>query len=254
MMKRIKGEIEIFLLALTFFTRIPSPIELNYSPEKLNSSSKYFPAVGIIVGLSGAASFALANALLPLPVAIVLSTATTILVTGCFHEDGFSDMCDGFGGGWTRSQVLEIMKDSRVGAYGATGLLLMLLGKFEALKAMPAAFTPYALVIAHPVSRLVATSILYTEEYVREDATSKSKPLATRASKAEFLVALLTAVAPLLLFAPSLFLPLLITLFTVRVLFIRLLRRKLGGYTGDCLGSAQQLSELSVYLVILAAQ
>lgn len=252
MVVRLRNEVELFLLALTFFTRIPSPIVLTYSPERLNSSSRYFPLVGGIVGLAGALSFFLANIVFPVSLAVILSTAITILITGCFHEDGFSDMCDGFGGGWTKEQVLTIMKDSRVGAYGATGLFLMLLAKIEALKAMPEGFVPVALLIAHPLSRLVAASILYTEEYVREDLESKCKPLATRATAGEFAFAAILGIAPTLVLSPTL-VSLLITLIVGRFLFIRLLRRKLGGYTGDCLGSAQQLSELSIYLTLLTA-
>jgi len=251
MVVRLRYEVELFLLALTFFTRIPSPIALTYSPERLNSSSRYFPLIGVIVGGAGALSFILANTVFPISLSVILSTATTILLTGCFHEDGFSDMCDGFGGGWTKEQVLTIMKDSRVGAYGATGLILMLLAKVEVLKAMPESFIPVALLIAHPLSRLIAASILYTEEYVREDENSKCKPLATRATGGEFMVAVILGILPALLLSPTLG-TLLITLIAGRFLFIRLLRRKLGGYTGDCLGSAQQLSELSIYLVLVA--
>lgn len=129
----IRREIELFFNALRFFTRMPVPRWVGHSTDLLNHSARYFPLVGWLVGLVGAAGFLIVGLALPVSLAIVLSMAATIRFTGAFHEDGFGDVCDGFGGGWDRAQVLSIMKDSRIGAYGAIGLVLMLIAKFLAL-------------------------------------------------------------------------------------------------------------------------
>ncbi len=126
----IRKEITIFLTAIMFYTRIPIPANTEFSTDYLNKATRYFPFIGLLVGGIGAVIFLLGHFILPLHVAIILSMVSTILVTGAFHEDGFSDFSDGFGGGYTKERILEIMKDSRIGTYGAVALLLMLLTKF----------------------------------------------------------------------------------------------------------------------------
>jgi len=123
-------QLRLFFVALQFFTRMPVPRWVGFDPQWLSQASRYFPAVGLVVGAFAALAYALASALWPPIVAVLLSTSTTIWLTGAFHEDGFADTCDGLGGGMTRERVLEIMKDSRIGAYGASagGHLVALLG------------------------------------------------------------------------------------------------------------------------------
>jgi len=252
----MRYQIELFLTALGFFTRLPVAAWVPWSPERLNHSARYFPLVGWIVGGVGAALLWLMLHWLPAVVAVPLSMAATIRLTGAFHEDGFADACDGLGGGWQQAQVLEIMKDSRLGSYGATGLVLMLLTKAAALAEL-AGQAPeravVALLVAHPLSRLASTALIHRLEYVREDLTAKSKPLAHALSTPELLIATAGGLLPLMLLParPALAALLLVTL--VAWWFARLLLRRLGGYTGDCLGAAQQLTELACYLALLAA-
>jgi adenosylcobinamide-GDP ribazoletransferase len=111
------------------------------------------------------------------PVAVIVSTAIGIYATGAFHEDGFADMCDGFGGGMTPERVLEIMKDSRIGAYGAIGTICMLALKLTTLAMLPPLAAIGALLVAHPLSRLMATSLIWRLDYARE---GKAKPLAQK--------------------------------------------------------------------------
>lgn len=252
---RLRTELELFFTALGFFTRIPVPAWVPWSPERLNHAARYFPLVGWVVGIAGAASAALAMTVLPATVAVVLSMAVTIRLTGAFHEDGWADACDGLGGGWERTQVLTIMKDSRIGTYGAAGLVLMLLAKAAALVAL-AEHGPWALaaalIAAHAVSRLASTSLIHTLEYVREDELSKARPLARQLSRNELLIAAVTGSLPLLLLGLPAALLTALVVALVTLYCARLFKRRLGGYTGDCLGAAQQLTELAVYLAILA--
>ncbi|WP_126447155.1 adenosylcobinamide-GDP ribazoletransferase [Sulfuricystis multivorans] len=255
----IRREFEYFFAALRFFTRIPAPIWVGHSAEQLNHAARWFPAVGIIVGAMGAAVTLMAASLWPPSIAVLLGMAATLLVTGAFHEDGLTDTLDGLGGGFTREQALTIMKDSRIGSFGAIGIVVVLLIKFAALSELlasagtvPSAPTfALALIGGHAVSRFAATTLIYALDYARE--AGKAKPLATRLAINEL------AFAALIGLAPCLWLPwqqaavalLFVTLVTL--LAARWFRQRLGGYTGDCLGATQQLTEIAFYLGLTCA-
>ena len=255
-------ELRLFLTAVQFFTRIPVPARVGHCPQQLNQASRYFPLVGILVGTLSAASLWLCAQILPLPLSVGLSMAAGILVTGAFHEDGLSDFADGLGGGFTREKALAIMKDSRVGAYGAIALILVLLLKYQALlelcRAHSLLFVAAALIAAHSFSRLMAASLMLTQRYIRDDDSARAKPAAQQISPASFAIALFTGIAALvLLFAAgtpvtNLFAAVLAALLMRAYLAWRL-QKRLGGYTGDCLGAVQQLTELAFYLGLLAA-
>lgn len=248
----IRRELEYFLGAVRFFTRLPVPAWVGHSSEALNHSARYFPAVGLLVGAIGGLVFWLALPLWSQPIAVLLSMAATIYATGAFHEDGLADTVDGLGGGWEKLRILEIMKDSRVGSYGVVAMVLALLGKFTLLNSLDATLLPIALIAAHAVSRFCATALLATMEYVREDALSKSKPLATRLPPGALLVAFLFALCGL--FGLPLHLALVACLLAALATFwlANKFRRWLGGYTGDCLGAVQQVSEIAFYLGLAA--
>ena len=141
-------ELKIFFTAVQYYTRIPCPRWVGHSQDQLNEASKYFPLMGWIVGGASAGVFYLAQFIFPVSISVLLSMAAGILLTGAFHEDGFADTCDGFGGGWTKAEVLEIMKDSRIGSYGTIGLVLILLSKFLFTN-IPNTAIPLALWVAH---------------------------------------------------------------------------------------------------------
>ena len=160
----VKNELRYFLLAIGFFTRIPVPNFADFQEAELNNSAKYFPFVGIIVGLSGALSFYLASLVFPQALAVIISMATTIYLTGAFHEDGLADSADGMGGGWQREQILTIMQDSRLGTYGAVALFLVLFAKFQVLNLLHPAFVVVTLIAGHALSRLCAVWVMATAE------------------------------------------------------------------------------------------
>ncbi|NVK44630.1 MAG: adenosylcobinamide-GDP ribazoletransferase [Oceanospirillaceae bacterium] len=247
-MNALTRELHLFFNALTFFTRVPPPRWVHFSDQQLNHASRYFPLVGLLIGAVVALLCALLQTILPLPVAVIVAIAAGVLLTGGFHEDGLADVCDGFGGGWTAAQTLDIMKDSRLGSYGALGLLLVMALKLAAL--LHVANLAAALVVGHTLSRFVAVSLIRTEHYVRQDLLSKARPLARRMGNAELGVAALPLLACLPLLPTMAWGLLLVTQLLLRVWLVRLFRRKIGGYTGDCLGAAQQLSEVSIYVVL----
>lgn len=246
----IKRQWYYFLLALSFFTRIPVSSFANFQESDLNHSTKYFPLVGIIVGAVGALVFWLSDILLPLEVAVLLSMAATILLTGAFHEDGLTDAIDGLGGGWSKEQVLTIMVDSRIGSYGAVALLLALLTKYQALSYQVAALIPASLVAGHALSRLCAVLVIFTQSYVKFEG--KSKPLATRLNATDLTVATFFGLLPLA-FLSIQFLLALVPVVLVWLWFSAKIKKRIGGYTGDCLGAMQQLTEIAFYLGLLAS-
>lgn len=251
----IRRELDYFFAALRFFTRLPVPAWVGHSQDQLDHAARYFSLIGVVVGAIGAGVTAATGLLLPPALAILFGMAATLLATGAFHEDGFSDSCDGFGGGWEKLQVLTIMKDSRVGSYGAIGIAMMLFAKFTALGEIYAAYSlatlAGALIAGHALSRFASTALIYALEYVREDETSKSKPLAKRMARGELALAALCGLAPSAVLpwpqtAAALMLVALATFLAARY-FVK----RIGGYTGDCLGATQQVAELAFYTGLL---
>ncbi|WP_039911828.1 adenosylcobinamide-GDP ribazoletransferase [Cellvibrio mixtus] len=246
----MKNQLNLFFLALGFFSRIPMPQWVEYSPEKLNQSSRYLTLVGWLLGALVAAVFFSADKLFPATVSLWLAMGFSLLLTGAFHEDGLADTADGFGGAFAREKKLAIMKDSRIGTYGASALVMALLGKYLLL--IENSEIIITLLIAYPLSRATAVSLIADMQYVSDSDTSKSKPLANRLTKTDLTILLITAL-PALFFLPPLDAAiLLITLITVRTLAKAYLNKQIGGYTGDTLGAVQQVSELTIYGVLLA--
>lgn len=244
-------ELEVFLAALRYFTRLPVPSWVGHSEQQLEHAACYLPLVGIVVGGVGALVTALATLALPPALAVLLGMAATLLVTGAIHEDGFADAVDGFGGSQDKDRVLQIMKDSRIGSFGAIGITLMLLGKFNALLQILAwdglRMLAAALVAGHALSRLAPVALMFALSYVREDENAKSRPLAQPLSIRALGVAAAFGLAPCLLVARWRVLVALGLAAAVTLLAARYFVRRIGGYTGDCLGATQQAAELAFY-------
>ena len=249
-------QVRLFFVALQFFTRLPIPGWVGFDASWLQHASRYFPLVGCVVAAIAAGVYHAAALVLPAPVAAVLSTAASIYITGAFHEDGFADTCDGLGGGMTKERALEIMKDSRVGAYGAIGIVCMLATKLSALAMLPPRVAVAALFVAHPFSRLAATALIWKLDYVRGEG--KAKPLAQQMTTHEFAIAALTCALPAACvlaagwITPAAMLAAVLASTAAALWLGRLFVRRLGGYTGDCLGAVQQLAEALVYVAVLA--
>ena len=248
----LREEVVLFFGAIRFFTRIPVPARIGHSTDSLNRATRYFPAVGLLVGAVGAATWWLAHLFWPNDVAILLALAATVWTTGAFHEDGLTDMADGFGGGWDKSRILEIMKDSRIGAFGMITFVFVLLGRFLALAALPGNLIIPPLLAGHATSRFFATTLLRFMDYAREDALAKARPLATRVTFPDLCLGAVTALLPCLWLPWAQVIPALLLSAIVVFWLTRRYKRWLGGYTGDCLGAAQQAAELAFYLGLLA--
>ncbi len=254
-----------FLLALQFFTRIPVTGKLanwvGYSPEMLRASAGHFPGVGWIVGLVAAGTLAAVYLLLPAGnaytplVAAILSTLTTVLLTGCFHEDGLTDVIDGLGGSYDRERALDIMKDSRIGAYGAMAMVLAVSSKV-ALVALLASHSLQlalaALIGAHVIARLWPMLVVRSLPHVGDTAKSKSKPLAEFISRQGIVSCIIWTLPAIALLACwqgwAMLLPALLLSAATALWMRQWFNRRLQGFTGDGLGAIEQVGEIAFYL------
>ena len=249
----MKKQIHYFFTALMFFSRIPCPKWVDHSPEVLNKSNRYFSLVGIVIGSIAAFAFFLASYILPTDIAIITSMITSVWITGAFHEDGFADVCDGFGGGWTKENILVIMKDSRLGTYGVSGLVFIIALKFLALYHLNALSVNLIIVIisGHAISRFIATLLLYTHKYVRDASTAKIKQTNQQISSKSLIISGVFGILPLLFFKKGFILFSLIPLVLLYWYMGRFFKRWIGGQTGDCAGALQQVAEIIYYISIL---
>ena len=263
-MSRAGAELAALGLALRLLTRWPlprheaGPASSASAPgvEQSAAAVSWYPLVGILIGAFAGIVFCLAHLVFPVALAVVLATAATLLATGALHEDGFADACDGLGGGATRERALEIMRDPRLGTYGAAGLGLLLAARVLALAAAPVETIPWLLVAAHAASRASMALALGTGTYARPTGIAapltESSPSGVRVAVA---VVIGAAASCSLLFeaTPAVLLAGLGGLALGHLLMRLAYERRLGGYTGDCLGGVQQASELGMYLGALAA-
>lgn len=245
----MKHQLNLFFLALGFFSRIPMPAWIEYSPENLNRASRYFTLVGWLLGGLVALVFLAADYLFSNSVSLWLAMAFSLLLTGAFHEDGLADTADGFGGAFAREKKISIMKDSRIGTYGAAALVMALLGKYLLL--IENIYIALSIFIAYALSRAVAASLVFDMRYVAEDDGSKSKPLANNQSKTDLVILLITCLPIFSLLHWQKALLIITTLIVMRYAAKFYFQKQIGGYTGDCLGAAQQISELAIYAVLL---
>ncbi len=248
-MRRIAG-------AFIFYSRIPLPS--SWFSAQTSHCSRYFSLVGWLVGGVSVGIWLLAQMMfsdssgtlseVSLPIAILLGMIAAVLLTGALHEDGFADTCDGFGGGWSPEERLRIMKDSRIGTYGALGLVFLLLLKFFALLQIETAILPWVWFAGNALSRFVSISQLRILDYVQDAAKSKSGPM-TEFSGVDLIVNAVFGLLPLLFIGNQVWvaLPAVVIVWWFLLMYFK---RKLGGVTGDCLGATQQLSEVVFYLCL----
>lgn len=248
------GEWRLFLVAVQFLTRLPTPRLDDLPPAWLARSGKYFPLVGGLVGGLSALALLGAHAIWrsgPLPA--LLAVAVGLFLTGALHEDGLADTADGFGGGRSPEQRLAIMKDPRLGTYGALTLGLAVAGKVAALSVMPAQLAAAGLVCAHVGARTAAVWTMSLLPYAADPAASKVDASRRALRPWELALTLAFALAPTLLLMPcAIGIVCLAAGALAAVLLGRASARRIGGHTGDVLGAVEQAYEL-VFLLLLSA-
>lgn len=255
----MKHELRLFFIALQFFTRVPIPRWVGFEPWWLHACARHFPLVGFVIGAVATAVLWAGHALFTPAVAVLLSMAASVVLTGAFHEDGWADTCDALGGAAGRERALVIMKDSRIGSYGAVGLVLMLGLKAAATLALPLAWAVAAVLLAHTASRFAPVLLIRFLRYGGDLEHAKAKPLAQQISALGLSVAalwvLLLAVC-LVAWRPAWWMAVCASVLSAAVGVLwcaRWFQQRLGGYTGDTLGASQQITEVLILLSWVAA-
>ncbi len=235
--------INSFLTALRFLTIIP--LGDSRKSTELSKAMPFFPAVGFLIGLASLAVFSIAEKFLPAGAAVLVLMASPIFLSAGLHLDGFTDFCDGFFGGRGKEGILRIMKDSRIGTWGAVGLFLLLMAKFELLQDLP--MRPKIFLLALSASRWSQVMFSFFLSYARPEgglgesvAGKVSADQAVGATVFLLPVVFWVGLAGLWILAG-----LAAFLFLLRLFF----KQKLGGVTGDVLGAGSELSELFIFLL-----
>lgn len=252
-MNAILNEVRYFWTAFMLLTRLPAPRLEGYQDDWLTRSGLYFPVVGLPVGLLAAAVHWLACSLWPEPVPSVLTVAATALVTGGLHEDGWADIFDALAARGDRKRMLEVMRDSRIGAAGGLALILLIVDKVSVLSTLSPGRAGSALVVAHVLSRWSNLPLMKLP-YARPEG-GLAVPLAGRISTVRVVAGTVLTLLTLLITAAVLHWAVLPSLAVALVLTLAaglFFRRRLGGITGDCLGAVNQLVELGVLLTLAA--
>lgn len=242
----------LFLCAVQFLTRIPVPTLQNFEDDWITRSARYFPLVGHIIGGLCAMLLLAATHLWPGAIPVLLALTFGILLTGAFHEDGLADTADGLGGGRDKDQRLTIMKDSRIGTYGALALGLCLALKAAALIAVPPAIAALLLFVAHGTGRAVAVVAMHVLPYAGSREAAKSKPVAIGVTTKECVVSVMIGLWPLLLLPASQAIAAMAFGCILAACIILAAHRLIGGYTGDVLGAVEQVFELGFLLGAIA--
>ena len=245
-----------FLNALRFMTIAPVPSsDAAAKPDWLSRCAKYFPVVGISVGLVSAAVLVLADAIWGPDISALFAVAASIAVTGALHEDGLADTADGFGGGWSVEKRLAIMKDSRIGAYGTLALVFGVALRVVALADMPLWGGAAALIAAHAAARITPALVMNALPYAGDTAAMKVSYADARISASDLCFALVVVVCALVPLAFVSMLSVISGLLLGAMLSIAVVlwaRRLIGGYTGDVLGAIEQMFEIGFLLGVAA--
>jgi adenosylcobinamide-GDP ribazoletransferase len=237
--------IDDFLVAAQFLTRFPVP-RVRFDPDSLSRAAKFFPVVGLIIGLGASVLQRIAAPHLSHPLVALLVLTFLVLITSGLHEDGLADTADGFGGGWNREQVLTILRDSRIGSFGALALVLSVLARFLLLSSLPVnRFTAF-IVSAHVLCRWTTLPLSYFLPPARE-SDGQGARIAQKISPASLLIGTLLSFAIVFYFMRTEFwIPALVAL-VITALSGLYYSRRIGGVTGDCFGATNQLAEIAVY-------
>lgn len=234
------------VVALQFLTRLPTPALPDFQPQWIARAVPFFPVIGWLVGALAGACFWGVSLVLPGWPAAIAALAAGLLVTGGFHEDGLADTADGLGGGLSPERRLAIMKDSRLGSYGALALWAVLSFKAAVLARVAPAEGALALVLVGGAARALVAPVMAGMAYARDPAEAKLKPAPEGVRWREAALALVIGLAPLLLLRPvaggaGAVLAALVVLWLARTA-----RRLIGGWTGDVLGGCEALAEAAL--------
>jgi adenosylcobinamide-GDP ribazoletransferase len=237
-----------FIIGLQFLTQLPIRNE-RFKSQHIANSYYFYPVIGFLIGVSAVVIRRILMTVFPLSFSIVLVLAFLIWISGGFHEDGLADVADGMGGGWTRDDRLRIMKDSRIGAFGASILMLVLLAKYTALTSMSAARLDASIVTAQMLGRWAFLPMGYFNRHAQEGLGSEfMKSLTAKAVAVASFISVAVTIAICRIQGPLALVACVIIMIFASIYF----RRRIGGVTGDCFGATFQFVEIATYAAFLA--
>ncbi|MGB0506602.1 MAG: adenosylcobinamide-GDP ribazoletransferase [Pikeienuella sp.] len=248
MQERLTQELKYYLSAQSFLTRLPTPEWVGHDENRLARAAKWFPIVGLLLGIIAGSIWAIFSWLTAPTIAAGITMAALALLTGALHEDGFADCCDGLGGGSTTERALEIMRDSRIGAYGAVGLILSIGLRWSALSSFEIWSGITAFIIALTTARASMVLILRFGTYARPSGAADSAASGVEIDETAMAIGLALLIA-LILGGPT-GLMVSIGAFILSFIWLKWLTRKIGGYTGDGLGAAEQISQIFILIAL----
>ena len=237
--------VEELLVAFQFLTRLPVS-RISHQSDSLSRSTKFFPLIGLVIGLGASVLQHLLAPHLNRALVALLILIYLVLITGGLHEDGLADTVDAFGGGWNREQILTILRDSRIGTFGALALVLSLLARFLLLSILPVnRFTAFV-VSAHVLCRWTTLPLGCFLRPARENDGQGAR-VAQKISPVSFLLGTMLSFAIVFYLMRSEFwIPVLVA-FVIAALSGLYYFRRIGGITGDCFGATNQITEIAVY-------
>ena len=239
------------LATLMFFTRLPFWRIKQVDTEHFKHVVPLWPLAGWLTGGIMVGVLWLASQVMPLSMAWLLAIVSRLLVTGCLHEDGLADFCDGMGGGETRERILLIMKDSHIGTYGVIGLIIYFL-LLTQMSALPLLLLCAIVFTGDVWCKFVSSHIINILPYARKEEEAKNKTIYQRMTAIEAFIGALLGTIPAVIFLPKTFWSALLAPVVVFILLMWLMKRRIQGYTGDCCGALFLISELSYLLTCLA--
>jgi adenosylcobinamide-GDP ribazoletransferase len=241
-----------FLAALRFLTSIPLPAGEEASPEQLGRATAYFPVVGLIIGLILAGVKWLFDLILPDAVVSALVVAALVVITGALHLDGLADTCDGIAGHKTVEERWEVMRDSRAGAFGIAGVVLVLIIKYTALDNIPTVFMTAILLFMPVASRWAIVYALFTFRYAHKEGLGTVFKQATRwpqfTAATIFTLAVAAALYPVFSFTGFLIIG---GTFIIATGVSFYLKNKFAGLTGDTYGAINETTEATALIMAI---
>ena len=238
------------LAAITFFTRIPLYKWVNIPSDCFKKMVEWWPLAGWLTGGVMAAVYYFASMAFPQLIAIILALLARLVLTGALHEDGLADFCDGMGCGEEREKILAIMKDSHIGTFGVIGLIFYFMLLIASMGYIHSDYLPIMMIAADAGSKFFAAQTINFLPYARTVEEAKNKTIYDRMSVGGFILALVAGLLPAMLLPHKMWWAY-IAPAVVTAIILRIEKKKINGYTGDCCGATFLLAELSFYIVAI---
>lgn len=238
-----------FILAVQFMTRIPIPVNMDIKREDFQKTVRFFPIVGLIIGLSEALIYYISCQYLSIMLTAFAVVLTHIIITGAMHIDGLGDTADGIFSGRSTDKILDIMKDSRLGTFGALAIIVVVVGKIIMISSLSEKYVLMVIILAPVISRTMNIFLMYKRKYARN--TQGMGDLFIGTLKIENAIIAFILASVLIVSIGKLYgIVMFIVGFVFTILFRSYIESKIGGITGDILGASDELNEILIYLIM----